>query len=887
MDASTEPSDTELYRFRFGDAEFDESRRELRVAGLTVEIEPRPLLVLAALLRRADAVLSRHELIDYAWEGRPTVNHTLSNAILKLRKALRDEQGQRIVTIQRAGYKLIGPVERVAIGQRLMSLPQLSAGESVPGKADFELDQQLSVSATSEVWLARQRATREKRIFKFSRNSEQLASLKREVTLFRVLRDALGERKDFVRILDWNFIDPPYHLECEYAGENLPAWAGREQRFTHLTLDERLALFLQIADAVAAAHRVGVLHKDLKPTNVLVATWPDGGWQLRVADFGSGGLLEPERLKALGLTRLGLTAPVSAGQGALAGTPLYLAPELILGAAPTVQSDVYALGLMLYQFAIADLGRPIAPGWENDIKDELLRQDIAAATDGQVLRRLSSVSELIERLRALDARRAARERLREIDLRDAQAQRILERARTRRPWLIAALASLVAGLIFSAASYHRQGQALQKAEQARARTQAINSFLNDDVLGELDLAAPGAGRGVITQQLLSRAAEQAAQRFVNDPLTLASLNLSLGKAYFGLGNYQSAASLQSEAFGLLTQLAGPGDLQTLNAEYTLARSLDMINRHADARLLLDHADQNAGAQLAEASMLSLLAHWTRAGNAIMQMQPATALVDAVSADRIRQIVAPNDIQWLVRTRSDLAWCQVRLNGDAEALETLQPLLSPDYTPQRVGIVDWAKFHLDLGIAYRNLGRFELARQVLSDTLQEVTLGLGGAHYATGVVWSHLASVYLAQGHWDEAMAAAEHARSILLKTAGEQSPATLSAQGDIAILEYLTGQYDQALIDLQAVHEALTGAVGSANPLTQTVDFYLAAALNHARRPADAWALIAGLNADALTAGDAGTHWDTRLQSLKDQIQQRQAKMAGELAVPTHVAGGQ
>jgi len=263
MDASTEPSDTELYRFRFGDAEFDESRRELRVAGLTVEIEPRPLLVLAALLRRADAVLSRHELIDYAWEGRPTVNHTLSNAILKLRKALRDEQGQRIVTIQRAGYKLIGPVERVAIGQRLMSLPQLSAGESVPGKADFELDQQLSVSATSEVWLARQRATREKRIFKFSRNSEQLASLKREVTLFRVLRDALGERKDFVRILDWNFIDPPYHLECEYAGENLPAWAGREQRFTHLTLDERLALFLQIADAVAAAHRVGVLHKEL------------------------------------------------------------------------------------------------------------------------------------------------------------------------------------------------------------------------------------------------------------------------------------------------------------------------------------------------------------------------------------------------------------------------------------------------------------------------------------------------------------------------------------------------------------------------------------------------------------------------------------------------
>src|SRR5690606_873162 len=127
----------------------------------------------------------------------------------------------------------------------------------------------------SEVWLARQPRSRDARVFKFSVGGERLAAIKREATLMRVLRDTLGERDDFVRVLDWNFETEPYFLECEYGGQALPDWAAEHDALTGWDRARKLAFFLQIATAVDAAHGVGVLHKDIKPDNVLVRARQD------------------------------------------------------------------------------------------------------------------------------------------------------------------------------------------------------------------------------------------------------------------------------------------------------------------------------------------------------------------------------------------------------------------------------------------------------------------------------------------------------------------------------------------------------------------------------------------------------------------------------------
>src|SRR5207253_452264 len=121
--------------------------------------------------------------------------------------------------------------------------------------------------------------------------------------------------------------EAPYFLEYEYGGLDLSTWAAEGERLSALPVPQRVALFLQIALAVSAAHGVGLLHKDLKPANVLISG-NDGGWEARLTDFGSSRLLEPDRLAELGVTAMGMTMTEGEAASSGGGTLLYLAPEL-------------------------------------------------------------------------------------------------------------------------------------------------------------------------------------------------------------------------------------------------------------------------------------------------------------------------------------------------------------------------------------------------------------------------------------------------------------------------------------------------------------------------------------------------------------------------------
>src|SRR6267378_1216266 len=440
----------------FANCEFDDTRLELRVSGALVDLELKPLEVLLQLLVHAGEVISKERLLDSVWPGLMVVDGSLATAVSKLRKALGDADSSIVLTIPRVGYRLGVPVR----SRPVMDSPAemnlcFRPGDSVPSREHWRMVRVLPRPESREVWLVENPKTHELRVFKFALRGGRLKSLKREVTVSRFLRESLGERADFARLLEWNFETEPYSLEIEYGGPNLVEWAESQGGLSKIALGTRLRLLADVASAVAGAHQVGVVHQDLKPANILVTHVAGGDWQIKVVDFGSASLTEPERLQALGITNLGLTQTAGPQASSLTGTLLYIAPEVLSGQPSTASADVYALAVMLYQIVVGDFGKPLSPGWEGEIEDVLLREDIAKAACGDPRKRLNSAEELAGRLRDLHRRRVELRRLEQEKARDELVRQRRADARTRRPWMVLAAVTLAVAIAVSFALYRK------------------------------------------------------------------------------------------------------------------------------------------------------------------------------------------------------------------------------------------------------------------------------------------------------------------------------------------------------------------------------------------------------------------------------------------------
>ena len=117
-------------------------------------------------------------------------------------------------------------------------------------------------------------------------------------------------------------------------GETLAARLKREGRISR---DEALTLIQQVIAGLSAAHAAGVMHRDLKPANIMLTPSPTR--RAVIMDFGLARGFEGSLFKESAETQV----------NALVGTPEYMAPEQISGGTPTTQTDIYALGLILFE----------------------------------------------------------------------------------------------------------------------------------------------------------------------------------------------------------------------------------------------------------------------------------------------------------------------------------------------------------------------------------------------------------------------------------------------------------------------------------------------------------------------------------------------------------
>lgn len=856
MSTHNQSTPISLYRFRFGSAEFDQARFELRVGGKVVAVQRKPLEVLAYLLMHPGEVVTRDELLEMVWEGRPAVDNVVANAMAKLRAALGADHAARIVTQARVGYRFDGPVERMAVGAVVASALELEAGASVPQRPHFMLDSLISRSAHSEVWLARHAKTRERRIYKFSSDGRHFAALKREATLSRLLQANLGQRRDFVRVLDWNFETPPFFLECEYGGVDLLRWSEEPGRLASLSLQQRLELFLRIADAVAAAHSVGVLHKDLKPANVLIAEAAEG-WQLRLTDFGSSRLLDPQHLAKHGITALGLTLTGALQRDADSGTPLYLAPELLAGAPPTAASDVYALGVMLYQLVICDLRRPLAPGWERSIEDPLLQEDIARATDGDPSLRLQSVAGLTTRLRSLAARSREHEYYRQIEQAAAAAQQALQRARARRPWITATMLALALGMGASVWLY-------QDARDAHAHSKAVNDFLSQDVLANTGALKTDSDPDPSMRRVLRNAADKVGERFGNDPESEGWIRLGIGNGLSGLGDYEGAEEQQRRAIALLKRAHGGAHERVLIASYALAMTLMEQSRFSEADALLGGIEgldaaarsdaETAFKTLAMRGMLRAVRKDCVA--ALHDLQAAEAI--PLPASRETTYNRFNLRSWIGESLN----CQGRY-GEAARIyaDLLLQEMDADVGPALVGYarLGYAKALLQVDDA-------DYAERQMQRALATLESGVGAEDsFTIGQALVEAGAFHFAMGRLDEAQELLLRGRALLLGI-GEQQEKALSALSLLGAIDYLHGQYAPAIDRLSRAHSGLQAVFGTDSADAQGAAYWLASALREVGRYAEAEQLAAPLQPEKLRAALAGADWGAQLDLLRARL---------------------
>ena len=319
-----------------------------------------------------------------------------------------------IYEVGAAGKAPLSPPSDSAKAKRVLSFEEEqtlgwrpASGQPIPGRLDWVLQERLGEGGFGEAWLARHVRLKEKRVFKFCLDPARLRSFKRELTLYRLMQKSLGDRDDIARLLDVRVDSAPYYLESEYVEHgNLKQWLESIGGIDELTISQRLGIVASIADAIAAAHSVGVIHKDIKPSNILIEIDDQRAAKPLLADFGIGVLSDRSVLADHQVTETGFTESLrQESRSSTMGTRLYLPPESLTGAPAATTGDVFALGVILYQMILGDFNRALASGWERDIDDELLRDDIMKCVDGNVPNRFLSAGELATRLRQLKKRR--------------------------------------------------------------------------------------------------------------------------------------------------------------------------------------------------------------------------------------------------------------------------------------------------------------------------------------------------------------------------------------------------------------------------------------------------------------------------------------------------
>ncbi|MEO6076893.1 MAG: serine/threonine-protein kinase [Dokdonella sp.] len=587
-------------------------------------------------------------------------------------------------------------------------------------------------------------------------------------------------------------------------GEPITSWCDSKR----LTIRERLQLFLDVCSAVQYAHTRLVIHRDLKPGNVLV----DDSGMVRLLDFGVAGLIAGNQDDDEIASTIGMRPAM---------TPEYAAPEQFSGAVVGVSADVYSLGVLAYELIAGVLPYAI------NRHDQLATARIVATTPPQSLaaaiarsngERSGATAE-----RNLAARRTSAGAFRRLVRGDLG--RIIDKALAKEPerryatvqafaddlarWLVGApvlvtgnrlgyrtakfvqrnrmlvglgglaFALLIAGVVGIA---WKSREALQQAERATAVKTFVLSLFDSNVPGGAVNDVPS------TRDLLNRGVERVQTEMKDQPLLRADMLTTLGRIHNQLSLYDEADPLLRQALALEEADGRGTDVDRAGTLRELALSMHERQRYPEATALLEQALPLVAGRgdAPEAEVRQLL------GVALtLDHKPDQGLPESLKSIAIwRGIEKPpgdkvaNALVEYASALTNSGKPDESLLPYREALAILRPLHDGVHA-------DIAATASNIGVSLMMLGQFNDALVPLSEAVEVGRKVYGSNHRALAVSLSNLGAAQTATGLLEEAEKTLRESVAVRSAVYGEDSAETAKSSVNLVVVLTRLERYAQ------------------------------------------------------------------------------------------------
>jgi serine/threonine-protein kinase len=577
----------------------------------------------------------------------------------------------------------------------------------------------------------------------------------------------------------------PYLIMEYVEGERLDTWCDRRR----LTVGDRLALWDSVAAAVQFAHQHLIVHRDLKPGNILVTA--DG--QVKLLDFGIAKLLGDEPGSP--------DAPVTA-TGVILATPEYASPEQVRGGPVSTASDVYALGVLLYEllggrrpYVVAgrsreELVRAVCEQVPDRPSSAVVQGEAAEAariaadrgTTPEGLRRALAGDLDTILLAALRKEPGLRypsvQALRDDLRRHARGFPVLARPPTRRYRAAKFVGRnrgklAVAGLLTLAVAVGLAGtlwQARAASRQAE-RAERVRSFLT----GIFAISDPDTARGrtVTARELLDRAAAALDAGLEKDPEIRAEMLGVVGTLYQKLGLYREARPLLEQAAALQR-----GNAMAANH---LASLLYDLGEFAEAERLA--RDALAGGA---SGSIATLAN-------IVRERGRLAEAESLHRESLRLARGRQDTAAVATGLADLSAVLWRRGQQAEARGAAEEAVALRRALYGEVHTETAAAQRGLGIVLTNQGAYEEAERALGEALATQERLLGADHPKVASVVNDLGLAYWRHGRYQDAEAAYQRALAINRAARGTGHPEVATSLNNLATTRYSAGKYAEAV----------------------------------------------------------------------------------------------